>query len=1281
MLKALELVGFKSFADRTRFDFPDGITVVVGPNGSGKSNVVDAVKWVLGAQSAKALRGADMADCIFKGSAEGGRKPANSAEVVLILDNSTQLFGNRGDEVHVSRRVFRSGEGEYAINNQPCRLKDVRDLFRGTGVGVDAYSLIEQGKVDRLLQASAKDRRGIFEEAAGISRFKAKKVEAERRLVRVDQNLLRLGDIVDEVGKRLTTLKNQATKAQRYRELSGQLTEKRTLLGQIDLFSLQNETAQAKQRLQKAFNNQEELTQRLESLTTQSSQEQKALLDLKSQHDFVQQEFLEAQRALISAESGHSSSSARIAELLGEKTVLLERIELLEQRATVSSEEIENRKEQLAQLGTQREQSATLLQTLETEHAAAREQLQTLRDAFEIKQRDRNRIRDEISKHNSQLAALEMHREQLIESIDRQRAVAVQLEKDLADVQSEIATALSVRDAALTASNAANLAKEHAQELLRSEQNQLREGQEHLVTLQGRLHGVRERLNVLVQLEDQFTGAGRGGQQLLRLAREQQQSYDDNTPSLTPPSRTHAWNTVRGLVADLLTTELHLAPLIDVALGTLSDAIVLTDGQILEWINDGSLSIDGRVTLLRLDRLMTRRTGEKIQLDGLRGVLGRADRLTKYDEDYEPLIRFLLGTTWFVDTLSTALELSHFRGAGLRFVTAECQLVDIDGSITLGSLQTGLGLVSRRSEMQSAREQITHAEEMVAAGATALAMNQQRVAAAESELRKRETESHIATRELTTCELRLESLQMRLEKTQSSHHASIAALSGIEAKSSELETSFQNTTAAVAQCKDREASLQSQLDELANDVSDVESLVRDKQSSVTEHRIELARLEQRTEGMRMTLDQLVHDSTERAKSLEVAVTALDSIAAKIEHATAASADFQQKIEHAQQTIQSIEERQSLVQQQLENQQSVVEQSVRQADASKRNLEKNQDLIESIEQQLSQSQAQQEQLLAHYLSEYQIDLAAIEQPDALESSSVSDSGEADSNSDGATDSESETPAIESESHDLDASEDSTRETRASSRKRKQSKASADLGSIDRNEVESQITYLRHEIAAAGSVNMEALAELDDLQSRYDRLSGHQTDLVTAKTSLIETMAQIDADSQHLFMETLQAIRANFQTLYRKSFGGGFADIILENENDPDSGIEIIATPPGKTTLSNSLLSGGEKALTAVALIMAFFQYRPSPFCILDEVDAPFDEANIGRFVTVLNEFLSSTKFIVVTHSKKTMTAANMIYGITMQESGVSRQVSVKFEDVNDKGEIVAPVKATGARRVA
>ncbi len=319
MLKALELVGFKSFADRTRFDFPDGITVVVGPNGSGKSNVVDAVKWVLGSQSPKALRGADMADVIFKGSAEGGRKPSNSAEVVLVLDNEKRVFNHDSDEVHVSRRVFRSGDGEYAINGQPCRLKDVKDLFRGTGVGVDAYSLIEQGKVDRLLQASAKDRRGIFEEAAGISRFKAKKLEAERRLQRVDQNLLRLSDIVDEVAKRLATLKGQATKAHRFRELSKTLSTKRTELAwsEYQLFCRQKNALQEQQ--QESEQSRIELSERWTAIEENAEREKKTLQQMQLALHDLEREYLATQKSVIEAESGHKTAIERVTELALEK--------------------------------------------------------------------------------------------------------------------------------------------------------------------------------------------------------------------------------------------------------------------------------------------------------------------------------------------------------------------------------------------------------------------------------------------------------------------------------------------------------------------------------------------------------------------------------------------------------------------------------------------------------------------------------------------------------------------------------------------------------------------------------------------------------------------------------------------------------------------------------------------------------------------------------------------------------------------------------------------------
>ncbi len=1251
MLKALELVGFKSFADRTRFDFPDGITVVVGPNGSGKSNVVDAVKWVLGAQSAKALRGADMADVIFKGSAEGGRKQSNSAEVTLILDNTSRIFGHDSDEVQVTRRVFRSGDGEYGINGQPCRLKDVKDLFRGTGVGVDAYSLIEQGKVDRLLQASAKDRRGIFEEAAGISRFKAKKVEAERRMLRVDQNMVRLNDIVEEVGKRLSTLKSQASKAQRYRELTSMIQTKRTQLGWLDRMILDQERLQNEKQIEDASLAAAELLEKQVSVQNVVAAEQERLQELQKNQEAIQTEYIDAQRELISAENGIASSTERHAELVAEQSLLQDRIVVLKQRADISSEEMAQKQLDLERLEEVRIAATNELIEREQNWSHLQKKLSSIKSRLDATRTELDKLRESASENRSQLTATHFQSEQIQQSIAQQQLLESKSIDEIAQAEQSIEAALAIRDRACKEAELATIEKIEEEERLQRQKTILSQTHEQFIVLQGKRHGVGERLLVLEQLEEQFTGAGRGGQQLLRLARGNQHA-DQDLSHPTDAIVSNAWGTVLGLVADLLTTEMHLAPLIDVSLGSHADAIVLSNGQIIDWINDGSLGVEGRVTLLRMDRLTSRRSGEKIQLDGLRGVLGRADRMTHFDDAYEPLIRFLLGTTWFVDTLSTALELSHFRGAGLRFVTAECQLVDSDGSITLGSLHTGLGLVSRRSEMQSAREEIKHVEARLIEVTAAVTAAQIGIAETESSLRTKDAAAYATSRELTACELRLESIVKHHEKLTASLETIRRSLQNAGSRLAELNALSKAAKLAIDQCASDSTDLETVRGSIAEEFAQCEQAMQSEQSIVTEQRIELARLEQRVVGLRITIEQMHQDSTERVKSVNQSETALLSIANRIEVATKAAIDFRRRVEAAQATITTVEAKRADSVVQIQAQNSVFQQAIRQSDNARRSIEKGQDRIQAIQQNQLQWNAQWEQLHEHYVNEYQLDLALL----ATEAAEIL-SARRHPPEDPSTDKPEYSPTENRWLLDLLG----------------ESALEPSLADLDRTAIELEIVQLRHELTAAGSVNMEALTELDELQTRFDRLSHHYQDLQDAKNGLIKTMVKIDEDSRDLFIETLTAIRKNFQELYRRSFGGGFADIVLEDLNDPDSGIEIIATPPGKTTLSNSLLSGGEKALTAVALIMAFFQYRPSPFCILDEVDAPFDEANIGRFVSVLKEFLDTTKFIVVTHSKKTMTAANMIYGITMQESGVSRQVSVRFEEVNDKGEIIQEQK--------
>ena len=1245
MLKALELVGFKSFADRTRFDFPDGITVVVGPNGSGKSNVVDAVKWVLGAQSAKALRGAEMTDVIFKGSAEGGRKPANSAEVILVLDNRTRILTYDEDEVQVSRRVYRSGEGEYAINGRPCRLKDVRELFRGTGVGVDAYSLIEQGKVDRLLQSSAKDRRGIFEEAAGISRFKAKKAEAERRLGRVDQNMIRLRDIVDEVGKRLSTLKSQASKAQRYRELSSQLIVKRTQLGLLDVRDIQKRIEGIGQQIATAATQRDALQLQSETSEGEHRKVSEQLTATQEQLQSIQDRIVGLQSEHIQATSELAGARERHSEWSEEQKGLLDRIETLERRVSMSEEEIQQRKADLQQLDRERQDTEDAILLFETQFRQREKALIDLRASLEIQKNLAAGVRHALSQTRYDAASHEAQDDRLTQELhDGEKRIRAR-EADIAARDAQIAIAVSEVEQAQTQATVAETSKAAAKEKLAEVTDRERSIQQKLLEIQARIQGVRERLLVLSQLEEQFASAGRGGQQLMRSA----QSLAEPNPSMASGVKS-----LRGLVADLITTDLHLAPLVDVALGTHSDAIVLSDGQLVDWINEGRLQAEGRVTLLRLDRLPSRRTGEKIQLDGLRGVVGRADRLVRFDSEHEPLVRALLGTTWFVETLSTALDLSHFRGAGLRFVTAECQLVDSDGSITIGSLQTGLGLVSRRSEMQAANEQIDHLQQTLEdERQQASAIAGEMVSAADA-VQSSEKQVYEAGRRLAAAEQRLQSLRDRMVADRKE----LATIqSGLDEKRETLAVVQQALEAArnrILELETSETQHTESILTLESDVRQLDAEIRESQNQLTDQRVDLARLEQRVDGMRVTLDQLLHDATERTTHVEQAKELLATLAEKIRTAETSVAELQERIAATDLQIASIQQERTDVAASIELQQRSVADKGKECDHLQRQLDKLLDRIAAHDEELQRLERERSELISRYRDEYQVDL---EHEEALKVATTEKiySHESDRGD-----------------HTVHASEEDQQSPVSDQPISDESNAPVvvlRIEEMDRNNIETQLVQLRQEIASAGSVNMEALDELDELQSRYDKLAGHERDLIDAKSSLIKTMQKIDEDSQDLFLNTLETIRTNFQTLYRKSFGGGSADIVLENPDDPESGIEIIATPPGKTTFSNSLLSGGEKALTAVALIMAFFQYRPSPFCILDEVDAPFDEANIGRFVTVLNEFLDTTKFIVVTHSKKTMTVANMIYGITMQESGVSRQVAVKFEEVNDQGEIV------------
>lgn len=1199
MLIALELAGFKSFAEKTRFDFPDGITVIVGPNGSGKSNVVDAIKWVLGAQSAKALRGKDMIDVIFKGSSSAGRKPSNSAEATLVFDNSEKLLDVDSEEVTVTRRVYRSGEGEYLINGQTCRLKDIKDLFRGTGVGVDAYSLIEQGKVDRMLQASPKDRRTIFEEAAGISKFNAKKVEANRRLTRVDQNLTRLKDIVDEVHLRLNSLKNQATKAQRFREMNSRLQEIRTQLGCTELLEYDGKI--------------DSLTSRIEQLEVEQTDRQEELA-------IAQREARDAELELHSVAEKCQEVESVLQENLQSIAVCQNRQKSLNERIGETDSEI-NR--QAFKLGNLRSRACSLQEEVDTLLTNCREAQKQFDDAQATANEAAEKLESLRSAASERIQAIDSLRNEHVgllrrvsemsSKVTEQKNLRSELQQSIYETEQQITKKRDAehkaRQQAERSAEKLKLISRETQEVgdslataksqLESNREELQAHQESSAVLTSRLTGTTERLELLEQLEQHLEGVDAGARSIIAQA----QSSEDP-----------AFKSVVGLVAELLSVDVNLAALIDTALGQTANAVVVKDGQLVQLLRSGKLEVPGRLTLMRLDRIANSRFGEKIQLEGVRGVIGRADRLVKCEPQVEPLIQSLLGTTWLVDSLDTALDLGHFRGAGLRFVTAECQLVDANGTLTIGAIQSSSGLISRRSEIDNARTEIQQIKSDYQKAQGSIARLSARTEQLVEQVKTLESKSKELTQEFARQQATAQSSVAKLDELEVDAELLTKTLAELTEKKSSIDPNIEKTNLEVNELQQRIGVVEAELEKLEKTNREHELTLETTSSEETHARVELARCEQRLESVTAAYEQSTRSQEERVQAVEEAEEELKRLHTKRSQYELEILDLTSKLAEYFLISESEDAKLEILAVEAAALRSTRQKTAKQLESVKRTIEKITQTQTTSKMELERYAESKQSLLKRYSEDYQIDLKNLDLQD----------------------------------NQVDQS--------------------------DRKTLDREASSLRDDISSVGEINMAALAELDELQARYDSLNGQYEDLVSAKESLQRVIQKINQDSRRMFLETLEIIRTNFQLLYRKCFGGGNADIILEEGDDVlDCGIDILATPPGKTALSNSLLSGGEKALTAVALLLAIFQYRPSPFCVLDEVDAPFDEANIGRFVSVLNEFLDWTKFIIVTHSKKTMTASTTLYGVTMQESGVSKQVAVRFEDVNDKGEIISETK--------
>ncbi len=1192
MLKALELTGFKSFADKTRFEFPPGITVVVGPNGSGKSNIVDAVKWVLGEQSVKSLRGREMADVIFNGS--GARRPMNSAEITLTFNNAGGLLTLDAPEVHITRRVYRSGESEYLINRQPARLRDIRDLLAGTGMGTQAYSVIEQGKVDVLLQSSPRDRRMIFEEAAGISRFKARKLEALRRLERVDQNLLRLGDIVDEVEGRLRGVRMQAGKARRYREYTERLQELRTQVGLVDWRRLTGELAEFEAAIARCRQDRDaaaaeaeradadvlELDARISELT-EALRRRDALMAEGRERIAGRESTIEHERARLRE---HEAEVSRCRRQLAGMNV---RAGELRQQLAVTDDELQEAQQQyqaIARAVTEGERALTET----TRHLdQVRGETEQRRAGHVELMRNAAALGNEASSLQSRADGAEAARaqcERRLAEVDRRlEGVAA----DLAGMEAEhrhLAAEVEARRETCEAA-AARLAEANA-DLARCRERRQELAQQH--------SAATERAGLLEELQARQEGLDAGVKEVLAAA--------DRLES-------GPFGGVCGVLADLLQVSVEAAPLVEVALGPAAQCVVVkTRRPLLNFLQEQSPRFAGRVGFLWLDQACATPPERAAGLDGLPGVMGRADRFADSEPRLRPLVARLLSGTWIVENLGRAVELA-VGAPQANFVTLTGEFLHADGTLTVGPRQEATGLISRRSQLRALGEQLAALQAQLERCDADLARLDAVHTGAEAAVARGRDAQQQAADALAAHRFRIGGAEQQREQLNEQRSALAAELEAVESQYRTATARLAEVAARRTESESNLAGLEAQLAGLDEQLARIETQRQRQERETTQVKVELAKSEERLRNLHARRRQFEEHHRERRRAI---ADSRERLAQSLKQADAARwAILRAESEVAElylrkeafhgETVLQLNERE-----QLHSRRSTLTDRVQKARAAIRRLEE-----QLHEQELAASEVRHKRsAMADRLREdYGIELAELEHEPTDE-----------------------------EQH-------------------------------ERERVQEEIDDLRRKIGNLGNVNLEALEELEQLEGRHQGLFQQNQDLVKAKDALVRIIDKIDTDSRRLFSETLETVRGHFQTLFRDLFGGGRADIVLDEGVDIlDSGIEIVARPPGKEPRSISLLSGGEKTLTCVAMLLAIFRSRPSPFCVLDEVDAALDEANIDRFIKVLQDFLAWTQFIIVTHSKKTMTCANTLYGVTMQESGVSKQVSVRFEDVSEGGEI-------------
>ena len=1185
-LKKLELYGFKSFAQRTEIVFDEGITGIVGPNGSGKSNIGDAVRWVLGEQSAKTLRGASMSDVIFNGTQK--RKPLSYCEVSLVFDNDDHALAMEAAEVMVTRRVYRNGESEYYLNRTACRLKDVVDLFRDTGIGKEGYSIIGQGRIDEILSRKSEDRRQVFEEAAGIVKFKARKEEADKKLQRTLENLERVDDILDELTKRLKPLEEQSRNARVYLELSTELKDL-----DLNLFLIRSDRARA--RLS-------ELESELLTVQTILADTESNLTDKTTRRDETQNRIDQLEEAITKARTELMECAEHVHESQKKLSALQSRRETRSENRQRIVREQEEAQERLAEI----EKDHVRIQAdVEKQHSLIADAEQILRATQEAAEKAQAKEKEADAALEAQKAAVidQMNRlSDVRNDKTRLNTMQAQMETRLTEIE-ESSGALQEQEAAL-------------REALTAVEKQLETENQHQQQCQEKLAQARQasdeadaayanlRADVEKQSADMQAAASRHNV-LTEMTRDME-GYNMAVRRAMTYAKQRGLTGVKGVLAQLMTVPQAYETAIDMALGAAQQNIVTdTEETAKELINYLRQNRLGRATFLPMSAIRGKTLyGNERNALKLPGCLGVASELVQCAPEYRGIVENLLGRTVIADNLDHGIPIMRAGNHAFRLVTLEGDVMHSGGSMTGGSAQSKVSnLLSRerelkeltaklqtgRAELDKCRQELTQrqqtAQEKRQKVSDAVnALHQQEIAVAREQARRESVSADLNTHlqrmqetEQARVQLHqsLEDIRQQLETIEHQRTGAQGDQSAMEQKTIEMQNALVKARAEASAENDRLMVRTLQLSDLRHGLSDLE---RDE-AHAQQDQAQILREQERRE-------QLLHEMDE--------LDAIDENDMKREEAESARRQKEQLRQES--AAQAIEQRRSQAQSDLRDILSDMENL---HEAYNRDSEK----LHKTELAKARIEGDQKNLQNRIWDTYKLTYAGAEE---------------------------------------------FRRT-----------------PFDEKESDRRAAELQGQIRALGTVNVGAVEEYAETKARVDDLTAQQQDLKRAEMDLRELIERLLIQMRSTFVENFSMMQGYFAETFTRLFGGGHAELKLMDPDDPlNCGIEVNAQPPGKKLQLLSLLSGGERALTAIAILFAMLKLKPTPFCILDEIEAALDDANIGYYADYLKEYSKGTQFIVVTHRKGTMERCNSLFGVAMEEQGVSRMVSVSLQDYQE-----------------